>query len=382
MKMMKNKQRYVVLLVGAALLLPASVTAATFISHDVVAPSDSIADDLYAAGERVQLRQPIEEDVFVAGRLIEVATSVGGDIMAAGETVELAGQSDDDVFAAGSRVTGTGLHADDLFVASSDVTLDADTVVNGDAYLAGASITLGGTYAGTVRMAGDRVRILEGTTIRGDLITYGEARPVIEEGATIEGTTRHFAPEVMRREATAYTAVLAWVRGLLMWFVAGLLLVLLLPRLATLVTDQARHAPLASFGVGLVWYVLLIPVCILLLMTVIGVPLVFVLLGTSIMLIPLSMAAATLLAGQWAGQYIMPRARVSRVMWQQALLGALLLKLIRVVPLVGGLVTLVLVVTASGALLRVLWQILGTHRRPAAETVAAAPEVLATPAQP
>src|SRR5581483_12395187 len=70
-----------------------------------VASSETIDDDLAAAGQTVTIAGHVTGDVFAAGQNVVVTGTIDGDLLAAGEQVTVAGSVLGDVRAAGAQGT-------------------------------------------------------------------------------------------------------------------------------------------------------------------------------------------------------------------------------------------------------------------------------------
>lgn len=337
--------------------------AAYFNAGDLVSPGEAIESDAYAAGQRVSIRHPVGDDVFVAGNSIEITDKVGGDVFAAGNQIRIRGPVGGDIRTVGNNLDIESITAKDLFAAGSQVAVSDQTSVSGDAYLAGQIIEINGRVQGTTRIASENIVLGPKAVIAGDLITYGQSEPKItlESGAQILGERRHVTPAEAARPARgdgSQNNVLGWVLNVLTWFVVSFLLLLGLPGLTSRVIAQANARPWQSIGWGVLWWILLIPVSIMLIASVIGWPLAIALLALTAALTVAALGYAALIIGSWITRKLLKQDQPLN--WQAALVGAVAIALIGLAPVIGWLAITLLLMLAFGAQLASLSQVLRT----------------------
>ena len=343
----------VVIGIVIGLVAPLSVGAAYFSTANTVAPAEEVVDDIYAAGQRIDIRHGVQGDVYAIGDSVSVAGSVTGDVVVGGNLVSIAGIIGDDVFAGGDIVELSFERADDVFAVGQFVTLSDASRVDGDVYVGGQNIVLAGQVAGSVRARGAEITITSSATIEGDLITYGDQKPTIEEGATIKGTVEHRVAKFPGREPGARDYILRWVRSVVSWFVAALVLLYLLPRFTAVVVGVAQRRAGASLGLGVLWLALVVPILALLAVTIVGLPLVLVIIFMTGTVVAAGIIYSHLILGTWVMRRLTKQ--TSQVLtWQHAIVGAFVLKMISLIPVIGWVVVVVLSVLAIGAVLLAL----------------------------
>ncbi|MEX1997549.1 MAG: hypothetical protein WEA04_02635 [Candidatus Andersenbacteria bacterium] len=330
---------------------PLVASAATFLlDEDAISPTAAIEDDVYVAGNEVLLEQLINGDLIGVGQNVMVAGQISEDVIIAGNTLQLRGIVDDDIIAAGNTITVASGGSDDLFLAGNHITVTPEAIVNGDAYLAGQRIQLGGTFRGDVRLRGQQVVVAAGTSIAGDLLSYGGVEPTIEEGVSIAGQTRHhFTDDV---QASRRVAIMAWIRSVVMWFVAALLALYLLPSFTRQVIQIAGQQSGAAIGLGLLAIALLVPISIFLIITVIGIPLMALLLSIILTLLVAALIYANILVTALVIRRITPTK--TALTWHHLLLGTVIYKTLQFIPIIGFFVAAIVTVWALGTLALVL----------------------------
>lgn len=345
--------------VAALVVLPGTVSSAEFITEDdnqMFDLSAPVGDDLYAAGSTLLIDQDIADDLFVAGQSIEVTASVGQDVYAAGQIISLSAPVGDDAHAAGNQITVESEIEGDLFAAGQNLVIGADSFVGGSAYVAGESVVIRGEIEGDIRAGVNRLTVAEGAVIRGDLITYGEREPVVESGATVLGERTHNQSEMAGREFGEENLLMKWVRSVLSLFIVAIVLVYVLKSFTASALSTLRAKTGLSFVVGILSLLLALPLAVILLVSVIGIPFTFVVLG--MLMIGYVLAAG--LAAVFIGQAIMNRLGSSSssentLSWVHALLGAVVYEGVQLITGIGGFITLIVVMFTFGSVLITWW---------------------------
>ena len=252
--------------------------------------SQRIADNYYAASNHIHLTTPVDGDVVIAGRVLEVDGEIAGDVLAAGWRVSVLKTVSDDVRIAGAEVLVNAPVDGDLTLAGGDVTVGTDARVTGRVWLTGGTVRADGVFERELQIAGQTVQIAGEvrkplTVIAETLeiqptarilasLTYKSPREAhIMNGASIAGPiafTRIDAEEARRARSLAGLSSLLFVIHL---FVAGLLFLLLLPRVATAGVDTLRAQPWRSLLLGFALLVTVPIAALILVVTVFGAPL-------------------------------------------------------------------------------------------------------------
>jgi cytoskeletal protein CcmA (bactofilin family) len=246
-------------------------------------------DNYYAAGNRIEITTPMTADVIVAGRQIDIGQPVAGDILAAGWRVAVTGRAEDDVRIAAGEVTVDAPVVGDLTLAGGDVTIGSHARVSGRAWLTGSTIRVDGLFEREVQIAGatveisgeirkplrvvaEKFQILPSARILGPLTYKGSTEARIAEGAVVNGPiTYDRIPEREARRARAFPAVSTLLFALHV-FLAGLLVVIFLPRVETSVVEMLRRQPGRSLLAGFVVLVTTPVGALLLAISVLGLP--------------------------------------------------------------------------------------------------------------
>jgi cytoskeletal protein CcmA (bactofilin family) len=324
----------IVLVLGS---MPGVVAAETAITDSYVVEAGETVDGLEVVGATVVVRGTVDGDLSGAAADITIAETgvVTGDVNVAAANVDIAGRVDGDVSAAAASI------------------VLAETAEVGGEFRVGASdVRLAGTVDGNVVVGADTIRVADTAVVGGDLRYDGDISGV--ESASVAGS-------VVRDESiggiNVGVDVAPWVvdgtlavYGFLANLLLGAALLVILPGFSRSVADRAVSDPLRSGGVGL--------------LTVIGVPVLLVLLVLTLVGIPFAVAGAVLFGllawialvyGRFAlGSWLVARAGGDN-RWVALTVGLLLGALFGLLPIVGGLVDGVVSLVGLGALVLVLY---------------------------
>jgi cytoskeletal protein CcmA (bactofilin family) len=290
----------------AALALCAAVTA---MAHAQGQPSASFETErhVYTAGGQVRPARPVPGDYVAAGGRIVIDQRIGGDAMLVGGSIDVRAPIGDDLRAAGGDVNVDGTVGGELFAAGANITLARSAVIARSARIHGANISVEGRIEGGLKGSADKVTI--NGEVRGDVdvaaaqvelgpaakiggaLRYSSAAELKPaEGATVGGAVtresesrrsnpgRHGDEPRMHGERR----VGGWVGGLLSYLgllACGALLMLVAPVFSSEAPDRIRAMPWVSLGIGFATVIAAPVLAVLLFVTLLGIPLGFIVLA-------------------------------------------------------------------------------------------------------
>ena len=224
-----------------------------------------------------------------------------------------------------------------------------DGTVNGSLTAFDAPVTIAGRVNGDVVVFNGKVELRSGANVTGDVVS--RQAPVVAEGATIGGATRRVQTDV-RWDGLGWIGAFAWWLAVsVSTLVVGLVLLWLVGRRgAAQIVEAGRTQIGGAIGWGLLVFFALPILGIIALVTVVGIPL-----GIGLL------AALGLIyaVGYGAGAWILGRSILrGRTAWIVAfLVGWAILRVLALVPVLGGLLWFAAVVFGLGALVVAIWRV-------------------------
>jgi hypothetical protein len=359
------------ILLSALLFLSLSFQA-QFQSGDRVELTKPYPDDIYIAAGEIQVRAPIYGDCVIAGGNISINDSISGDLMVGGGDITIRGTIGDDIRVAGGTIEIDSEVMDDLIVFGGKINVTENAVIHGNVVSYGGNLTMDGTVLGAMKASGGEISI--GGKVHGPM-RMAAGSVVIKEGAQFfsdvsywaENGKVDFGSSVQNGEAT-YDLSMAWegddhsasgtILGLgiffmTMFILGGFLILLLLEwafgRWFTGAAQEVVNGWSRSLGIG-VLYVIGIPVLIVLsFVIVIGIPIgIFGLVLYIFSLLFGKFAAALVIAHLWKSK----KAKTWGILLTSliALMIAIGLQIVTSIPLLGSLLSFLVICITYGAL--------------------------------
>jgi cytoskeletal protein CcmA (bactofilin family) len=262
-------------------------------------------------------------------------------IAAPAAAAQAGGDSDEAVVVVnGDVAVERGEVAEGVFIVNGDARIAGR--IDGDVVLVAGDVVLAGRVDGNLVTVAGRARLLPTASVGGDLV-YGDERPLVAPAATVEG-------EIQDEDWTDSVGLLPFIGAFVFWLaisisaaVLGILLLLIAPRAADSVFEQARTRIGTGIGIGIAIFIVLPLASFLAAITLVGLPLA---LALGLAMLPL--AAVAYVAAAWAlGRMIVkpPQARILSF-----LAGLAILRLAALVPILGALVSFAAVIVGLGLL--------------------------------
>ncbi len=328
-------------------------------------------DDTYRAGENIKVNAAIQGDLVIAGGNLIVNDSINGDLTAAGGELFLNSYIADDVRIAVGRATIDSEIGDDLVVFGGEVILTENAIIHGNLICFAGNIKINGEVIGKLDIKGADVlidgTIRETSKIIGEDITIGSNAKFYKdveywnnEGEidfknSLVNTKAQFNEDLGEEESqlslTSFgtTSFKLWVFYILSAFLVILVLHALFRNAFSSAVEGLEKNLLKSFGFGLI-YLIGIPLLILLaLLIIIGIPL--GLFATVIFIF--SLLFGHLIAALLVVYYFKYKKEKDWGFWSitfLALLCAIILRVLTIIPFAGILLSVVILSITYGAL--------------------------------
>ena len=324
------------------------------VAGDVVAVDGTVTGNLFAAGKRVILRGTVKGDLIAVAERVEIEGTVEGNVFAGGNTVLVRGSVGRSVHGAGEtvRIDSSGRVDGDILGFAE--TLDLDGRVGHDLVAFAGMTNVRGDVGRNASVRTRHLHLEAPARIGGNLVARvrDAAAVQLDGGAIVSGKTEtRLLPKEKSRYARVgfYVWKLIWLAGALL---VGLALHALLPGLFP-ARLQGSVVLLRAAGLGFVALVVVPAAAILLMLTLIGLPAGFLVLGLWLA----GMYLAQILVATLVGRGLLQKADAPPASIAPVLLVGLLFVAVAVnLPYVGGLLRFIVLVLGLGL------AVIGAHR--------------------
>lgn len=349
-----------------------SAFAVEFFAEDELYLTESQDVDVYAAGGIVSIEEDIEGDLYTAGGLLTINGNIEQDLVAAGGQITINGDVGDDLRVGGGSVVLNGSVGDHVVATGGNLNVSTSSLIGGDLIIGNGYANILGTVNGDLKGGGGKIVI--GGAIYGDVIVEAQDSITLTENAQINGNLiykslreaqlkeeqvagfiefnkRTIVEEEVGMEDQIESFFSRWhlffqVFKYLALLVIAVVLVLIAPACLTSTTKTGLKKPWKSLGLGFVVLICSIAAMIVLSITVLGLPLAFILLGILIITLYVARVYAALLIGNLL---IRPKKMTKLKLFGLIALGAFIISIISIVPFVGWLISFVIHMIAFGA---------------------------------
>lgn len=327
---------------------------------------ETINEDVFVAGQKVNIEGIINGDVFAAASDVTVSGKVLGSVIVGAGTVTISGSVENDLIVGAGAVNITGEVKDNVIAGAGTLVVSSDAQINhgvlaglgvlnidgkvGDLNVTVEKATISGKVSSDVNLkANEEIQLAPSTEIGGNFNYKSPNKIEIPAGAKILGETKW----QMLEKAKVTPGIFQFFSLLpkLSLIILGLLAVLLLPKPSRRVINLITKTPGKSFGWGIL-AVLVTPIaCIIACITLIGLSLGIV----GFILLAVALYVSQALFGLFVGEKILKLFIKER---EVSLLGAVVLGnlvviVVSFIPYLGGLILIIGSLFAFGALLLV-----------------------------
>ena len=327
------KKKILMLLVLIVSIFTVQVNAKQFYANDKIKINEQQDYSVFAAGQEIDISSFIDGSTFVAGEDITI-TSSQDIIFAAGEDIKIKDAYAKDVFVAGMELEINNSQIRDLFAFAEDIEINSE--ISHNAYLGATKVVIDSKIMGNVYIAAEEIIIKDGAEIMGTLEYPETAYIRISDHALIE-KTKEFNVNEPDMGTSIQVMITDFINSYLAILITGFLLIILFKKQFDKLEKEELSFENVAKKVGLGFLLLIAtPVVVLLLMcTIVGVPLSFMLLALYIMLIYISIIPS--------GYFIAYKLLHKNIKNDYLLLaiGILGIKLLEFVPVIGFLVALI-----------------------------------------
>lgn len=348
-----------------------------------ITPDAPFLENAYIAGGQVNVASISEKDLTVLGGRVIITASIKGDALLLGGTVDVLESVDGDVRVFGGDVVITKPIVGDVLVFGGTVSILPSASVGGDVIVVAGTVDVQGAVAGQLRthagsvsvnapvngsaliQAGESVLFGEKAVFRGAL-TYGAPKEATVATGAVLGDAVTFtknAPIERHKEfpkdgkgllivgmALLGALILMKFVGML---VAALAVVKAFPKFSSVFSTEVLQNFWKSAGVGFVATVVPPIAIIILVVSVVGSYLGFILGALYLFGLLIAGVCMGIIAGAFLSNYFKKEVRVN---WKWTIVGTVVVFALSLVPIVGWIITTLLFFASMGAVAISLWR--------------------------
>jgi len=358
-------KKYLGLFVGLALLAPLAAGAAEFKTGNAVSLNETVRDNMYAVGGTVNIAGTVEGDLYVAGGTVNLMGTVTRDVVVFGGTIIITGKIGQDLRVVGGNATIGGPIGGELVAAGGNISVLPGTTIDGGAYVAGGNINFGGSVKGNLVIASDQIVLAEGLKVEGNFDYYSQKELVIKKMATGEkvssGTTISvngtitFHQQATREQGRVNKFPLLafltfwWLMGIAGMTIFACILFYAWRKDSENMISTAMAKPGRELLRGFISFFIIPIAAVMIMITVLGLPIGFMVLLSYGVFLLLSTAVSGLLAASLMAKFLFNK-KETDLNWWLILLGVLVLAIIKLIPWFGWIISFLIYLVAFGVL--------------------------------
>jgi cytoskeletal protein CcmA (bactofilin family) len=317
-------------------LLPSS-TQAFMVKNEnkVYLPSEEkIEDNLYTFGEEIEIAGEVDGDLIGFSNKIIIDGEVNGDLIAIAQEIIINGKINGDLRIAAQSITINGEVKRNTNLLGFDISLGENAKLKKDLLVMGSQGNIKGEIGGDLHGAMENLNIhgnieknvflffkdfpnsqqrpivvSENANIKGDLNYTANNVGRIENIEKIEGEINHKVPQ---KANTEFKTINAWldIFSIFAALVIGLVIISLFPKKTNELLKELQNKPGLKILIGAGIMFLTPIICFILLITIIGLPLAFLVFGALIALSYISKIIISIFIGEKLIQKFNPKKKV------------------------------------------------------------------------
>jgi len=361
------------LLVGVvAVMSGVPAKAATKESSTQRIEKDQVHSGLYVrAASTVRIDGVVNGDVIVAAEDFVLNGTVNGSIYIAAGKARIDGVVSGNMHVAAGSVEMNG-SAGSAYVAASDITFGKDAKLSGSllsasseaniggqvgqgVYIAASTADLNAKVGASARIEASSIKVGKDAAIAGDLRYSQGAQIDIANDQNIEGAiTQVGQPKKPKNDLVDRASGVLF--GLISSFILGLVMLFLAPKSVIATADYVKQKPaqtlLAGFG-----FLVIAPVALVMtLVTLVGIPLAVIGFMIYVVLLIIAHIFVALLVGRWVIKGDDKKRHTPTANLLPLLVGLTLTGVIELLPILGGMVSFLVLIAGLGAVVARTWQ--------------------------
>lgn len=366
----------------ASLMFLCSPSAA-FAYEIKVAPDVSISENyisdtnLYLASLHTWFNATYQKDVVSVSFDQTISGTIFGDVTLLGKKIFITGETFDDARIIADTVMISGVINKDLIIIARHIIISPQAIINGDTLLlahtidmqgqflgesqiTASKINVNGSIVGTTTLSGSKINFGTGAKVLSDISYFSPQRATISSDAQIQKQLNFNQVESLKQNDVVKRIFFAFISfWVIIKLIATLFVIFVLTHLFRVfvqrIIDSVSNKKIQTFLLGIV--------------SMIGLPLLIIILFASLVLIPVSIivgalfvimiillpAMSAIILASFYQRYLQKQSKIS-VDFNLSTLMLLLLTFLSFVPYVGNILVYVLYFISCGAMTRYVYE--------------------------
>jgi len=373
--MRKNLLTFISVLILAPILWPQVANSAEIITETTVnlGNTNTYFENLYIGAGSTNISSEVNADLTIIGGETFISSRVTGDVFVAGGAVEFSGQVEGDLRIIGGDVRITGDVIGDILIIGGNVFVDKQATLLNDVMLIGGDINfqsdsnkrlkvvagkvfVDGMISGNSEITTQSLLVGSNSDISGNLSYYSPKKFNQQEGSIVTAEINYNKINTIRDTGIIKNTIVNFLNfWLLLKFITTLIVAFILVHIFKIFSVRVNNILSSSFFKSILigfLSIFLLPVVILIFfISLVGLPigLLLGLIFTILMLI--APAVSGVFIGSWIRK-VFNKTNEYVVDFHSAALGVVLYTILQFIPYVGGLVRLIVLIAAFGAMVR------------------------------
>jgi len=358
------------------LFLPMSAGAMEVHNGDaVILESDKVIDgNYYAAGNNLEIRGTINGDVFLVGNSIVLdSQNINGDVFAAGNNIIVKGKVNGSVRLLGQKADILGQVAKNVMFLGQDLRVDSAANIGQHLTFFGQNNSVYGQVAGRLEGAMEVLR-LDGSVAKdvdvyladtktdslilgnsakvGGALYYQAFKPLNINSQASLGGGAHFNQIVKKDHKPSYQAtVLKLLIRFFAMLVVGMIGLTIWPRYFTNLYLKVKNSYWKTFLSGLLLLLVTPLACLLLAVTVIGLPVAGIIMVLWLLMLYMAKVMGAWLLGSWLKEKLFMKRQWSNLF--VLALGVFVFIALGKIPVLGPLLIMIVYILAWGVIINI-----------------------------
>jgi cytoskeletal protein CcmA (bactofilin family) len=343
-------------------------------SADINLKNETFSENFYAAGGNLNLDSVFEKDAFLIGMNINLNSLINGDALILGGEINVSNDILGDLRIMGGRVNINGKIEGDLVIFGGRVYLNEKSQIKGqtilisgeliqnspienNSHIIAGSVLLNSVLSGNAEITTQNITFGEKSKIIGSLQYFSPQKAFQRDGSEVTGKVNFNQINTIRETGVVKTAILNLISfWIILRFITTVIFAFILIQMFKVFTqgvnDIALNSFVKSFFVGILSLFAIPFITVILFISLIALPIGFLLIMFYVFIVIISSAISGIVVGNLVADMVGKKQSTEYVNFHNAVIGIVLLTVLRFVPYLGDITIILFTFVSIGAILR------------------------------